>query len=266
MSCQSLLISGTDTGVGKTIVTAALAMALDSVGLRVAPMKPVETGCVATAAGLAPCDALFLRRIARCTAALDLICPYRFAPPVAPLVAAEEAGEAIRLAHLTACRQRLADRADVLLVEGAGGLAVPLRADLDYARLARRWRLPLLLVIDNRLGCLNHARLSVAYAERVGLSILGYVLNQTQPAAGEAARSNPASLARLLAVPCLGVLPHVGGAALSPERVRALALGEEGEPPSATVATTLEAIRALSQCLSLAALQHALARDAAVKQ
>lgn len=243
---RGALITGADTGVGKTVITAALALVLKGAGLRVEIMKPVETGCAETPRGLAPHDALLLRRVIRSRAPLDLICPYRFAPPVAPMVAAEHAATEIDLDRLTACWRELGARADVVLVEGAGGLAVPLRRDLDYAALAQRWQAPLLLVIDNRLGCVNHARLTAAYAERAGLRLLGYILNHAQPTTDTSASTNADTLQRLLGVPCLGIVPHKPAPAVCTD----LLLDQDGcdEAPAANDAATY--FRAMANALN----------------
>ena len=209
MPITGFLITGTDTGVGKTISTAALAVGLQLQGVRVGIMKPAETGCPVSAGETAPQDALFLQRIADLKAPIELICPYRFQAPVAPLVAAEFENSVIDQEHLTRCWQQLAAQADVMLVEGAGGLAVPLGENLDFAGLAALWQLAVIVVIDNRLGCISHARLTISYAERAGLRVAGYVVNHSSSRRDAAAASNPHTLARLLDAPCLGILPYL---------------------------------------------------------
>src|SRR5262249_45838018 len=147
---SALLVTGTDTGVGKTFVACALAGALRARGLRVAVLKPVETGV----AGV-PDDALRLRAAAGDPAPLDDVCPYRLRAPLAPAVAARLEGTPLDVGRLAALIPRRAAAADVLLVEGAGGLLVPLTAAATTLDLAVRVGLPVLVVGANRLGTIN---------------------------------------------------------------------------------------------------------------
>jgi dethiobiotin synthetase len=205
MMTSRLLITGTDTGVGKTMVGCALAFALKVRGLRVGVMKPAETGCQPGADGLQPADAIALRASASAGHPLEVICPYRYSSPLAPAAAAEIDGlappdpEQIRRLF-----ERIATDSDVVLVEGAGGIAVPLTWNFNYADLAAAIDLEVILVVANRLGCLNSALLSIEYARRRHLRVNGYILNDTEPLASPAARSNAESLRRLTAVPALG--------------------------------------------------------------
>jgi dethiobiotin synthetase len=157
---RGVVVTGTDTGVGKTLVAAGLLHGLARRGLRVAGMKPVATGCERTAAGLRNDDALCLGRHASVDAAYEEINPYAFEPAIAPHVAAAEAGVRIDLARIAACCARLSRGADRVVVEGVGGWRVPLNEREDVGDLARLLGLPVLLVVGVRLGCLNHARLS----------------------------------------------------------------------------------------------------------
>jgi len=197
-------ITGTDTGVGKSLVTSALLAALGARGRRVAGMKPVETGIVERHAGT---DAARLRWAAGGYDVLDDVCPVTFAEPLAPRVAAERAGRPVDVAALDAARARLAAGApDGVVVEGAGGLLVPFAPGLDFADLALRWGGELAIVAGDRLGVLNHALLTVREAERRGLRVRGVVLNATHPAPADVAeRTNLAVLRTLL--PAVPVLP-----------------------------------------------------------
>ena len=143
---SGLLVTGTDTGIGKTFVACALAHALRAGGRRVTVMKPVETGVTD-----APDDARRLREAAADPAPLDEICPYRLRAPLAPAVAARLENVTIDLTRLEALIRRRLEDADVLLVEGAGGLLVPIADSVTWADLAARLRLPLLVVAANRL-------------------------------------------------------------------------------------------------------------------
>lgn len=169
-----LAVTGTDTGVGKTVVAAAILAWLTTRGRRVAGMKPIETGVVPGDPG----DAGVLRGASAAGLTLDGISPYRFGEPVAPLVAAAHEGCALDLPVLDRAFDRLVAAHDDVVVEGAGGLLVPIAPGEDYATLFARWRCEVVLVAANRLGVLNHAQLTVRAAEAAGLSIRGIVLKE----------------------------------------------------------------------------------------
>jgi dethiobiotin synthetase len=220
-------ITGTDTGIGKTTVTCALAAALVERGVRVGVMKPIETGCEVDAAGdRVAADAVRLKYFSRCPEPLDRICPVRLRDPLAPSVAARREGRPIDLDGL---RRRLASLAaayDVTLVEGAGGLLVPLRDGLTFADLVRDWRVPLLVVAGNRLGALNHTQLTMRCARQEGLPVVGYVVNSLTEPLDMAAQTNVDCLAELIG-PSLGIFPWVGSIECSPEHRERLARAAE---------------------------------------
>ena len=171
-------VTGTDTGIGKTVVTCALAARARVLGRRVAAMKPIESGVVerpVSDRGLAS-DADRLRAASGSMRPLSLVRPYVLEEPLAPMVAAERANLIIDVAVLDTALAQLEQDADVLLVEGAGGLLVPIRADVSYLDLFARWRLPLLLVAGNKLGVLNHVLLTVRAAEAAGVPVRAIVL------------------------------------------------------------------------------------------
>jgi dethiobiotin synthetase len=170
-----LAVTGTDTGVGKTVFSAALLVHLRQRGLRVAGMKPIETGVIA---GDVHRDTEILRAAAAAGDHIDDVCPVALPDPLAPLVAAERAGERIDLATLDAAFARLSLGRDAIVVEGAGGLLVPITGTMSFDHLFRRWRLDLLIVAANRLGALNHTLLTVQAARAAGLTVRGVVLNE----------------------------------------------------------------------------------------
>lgn len=188
-------ITGTDTAVGKTTVAAALAARLTRDGRRVGVFKPVETG---VGPGTTPRDAALLRDAAGAIDPLEAVCPYWFDEPLAPLVAAERANRAIDLAVLDQALGRVATGRDAVIVEGAGGLLVPITDTLLFDGLFQRWHLDLVIVAANRLGVLNHTLLTVRAAEAAGLRIAAVVLNTVAAAADTAERTNAAVLQRLL--------------------------------------------------------------------
>ncbi len=207
-----LFVTGTDTGVGKTLVTAAIAAALAASGDRVDVAKPVETGCAPGPDGLLPADAVSLRAACGSETPLAAICPYRFADPLAPSIAAERARASIDLGQLAAQLRARGD-ATLLLVEGAGGLLVPLTSRLTFADLAHALAAPILLVVGSRLGALNHALLTLEVIRSRGLALRGYVLSRLAAPGDLAADSNAAVLAAAAAAPCLGELPWLPDAA-----------------------------------------------------
>ncbi|HVN63178.1 MAG TPA: dethiobiotin synthase, partial [Candidatus Binataceae bacterium] len=196
---RNYLITGTDTGVGKTTVACALAYAMHARGMRVGVMKPAETECAEIGGSLEPKDARALALAASSTAPLELICPHRYRSALAPAAAAEIDGiPPPDLEEIARCFDKIAEESDVMLVEGAGGITVPITWDSDYADLARRLGLEPIVVVGNRLGCLNAAVLTVKYAQSRGLRIAGVILSDPVPAESLAAQTNEGSLKRLI--------------------------------------------------------------------
>lgn len=206
---KGLLITGTDTGVGKTVVGCGLVAALTARGKRVGVLKPTETGCAVRNGILYPEDAARLAAFARTPLSLEEICPYRFAPPLAPSVAAEQADVQIEPQRLRAVFQRIAARHDITLVEGAGGLLVPLTGRYTFADLARDLDVSLMVVVGSKLGALNHALLTFHCIRTLSLPLSGYVLNHPSSILDPAVRTNAQTLARLTDVPCRGILPFL---------------------------------------------------------
>jgi dethiobiotin synthetase len=208
---NSLFITGTDTGVGKTTVASAIAAALRRRGKDVGVLKPVETGCQVAADGRrVPADAEQLRWAAgRDDEDVDLVCPFRLRDPLAPSVAARREGIRLELPDLVDAVRRVAARHELVLVEGAGGLLVPINGTATFADLARACDLRLLVVVGNRLGAINHACLTIDWARGAGLVVAGYVINTLTADDDLAAHTNVATLRELLGPP-LGVFPFVG--------------------------------------------------------
>ena len=204
---RGIFVTGTDTGVGKTLIATSLAALLRQRGYRIGVMKPVETGCREANGKLIAEDALRLKEASGCTEAIEKICPYRFAEPLAPSLAAERAGHKIDVDHLLATYGEIDAEHDVTLVEGAGGLLVPLLPSYTYADFARVLKLPLLVVAANKLGVINHLLLTIEHASCKGLLILGYVLNRISDEASLATETNREALSGMTGVPCLGELP-----------------------------------------------------------
>lgn len=205
-STLRLAVTGTDTDVGKTLVTCALVAALRARGVDARAMKPVETGVTDRHAGT---DAARLHRAAAGAGDLADVCPVTYAEPLAPMVAAERAGRAVDWAAVEAARGRVERGAGAFIVEGAGGLLVPFARDgdavTDLATLASRWRLDFVVVAADRLGVLNHALLTVREAVRRGVRVRAVVLNAVRPAPADLAEATNLDVLRAL-LPTVSVL------------------------------------------------------------
>ncbi|MCC7326946.1 MAG: dethiobiotin synthase [Burkholderiales bacterium] len=221
MTARGVFVTGTDTGAGKTHVATTLLRALVTAGVRAAGMKPVAAGIGegysvnADVALLAAADGLDLPMSDRN--------PYAFAPAIAPHLAARDVGVAIDLAVIEAAWRRVAEVADAIVVEGAGGVCVPLGAQFDMLDIARRLQLPVLLVVGVRLGCLNHALLSARAIRERGLHFCGWIANRIEPAM-ERADDNVAELATRLDAPLIADLRWKRPAAFDIDDLRRLDL------------------------------------------
>lgn len=200
-------VTGTDTGVGKTIVSCALLHALRANGMRAVGMKPVAAGCVRTAQGLVNEDVEALLQAGDPAATREQINLYRFEPAIAPHIAAALAGVEIDLAAIAARHRELADRYDAVVVEGAGGWLVPLGSATSFAELSQALALPVVLVVGMRLGCINHALLTAESIARRGLRLEGWVANRIE-ADMPCFEENLESLRERLDAPLMGVVAH----------------------------------------------------------
>ena len=200
---KSLFVTGTDTGVGKTVVACAIVRGLRARGVDIGAMKPVETGV--EAAG--PLDAQALRAAAGDTDDLDLVCPLRFSLPAAPTVAARAEGRSVDFRRILETYETLAARHDVMLVEGAGGLLVPVDADHDMAGLAERLGLLTVVAARASLGTINHTKLTVEALEARGLPMAGVVISHSTGPLSDADRQNLVDLTDWLGPRLLGEIP-----------------------------------------------------------
>ena len=223
-----VFITGTDTGVGKTLVGCALARGLRAAGFDVGVMKPVEAGV--SEAG--PQDALALRDAAGVQDELELICPLQFAMPAAPEAAAIAEHRHATLDLIRAAFDSLAQRHEALLVEGAGGLLVPLDEKLTMADLAMALDLPVLIVARAALGTINHTRLSIEACEARGIEVLGVVVSHCGGTLSKADAANLEVLRRGLGRHWIGEVPP-------------LAAGERVDPAAAGLAAVLAHFRAV---------------------
>jgi len=208
MKPRGLFVTGTDTGVGKTLITGGLAACFRQAGILTGVMKPVETGCTLRGNTRQAHDARFLQRMSGTRDPLDRIVPYRLLAPLAPQAAAEREGVRIRLQRIERCYRRIASRHDLTLVEGAGGVLVPYTARARTLELIVRLALPVLVVARTGLGTVNHTLLTLECLSRIGVPVLGVILNNAEGTRGPAEKTNPATLQRWTRVPLLGILPH----------------------------------------------------------
>jgi dethiobiotin synthetase len=203
----SYFVTGTDTGVGKTLVAAALLQTLAKHYPRVVGMKPVAAGHIRVGERWTSEDALALRAASTVQVPPELDNPILLPDPLSPHIAAERVGARISIAHVVDCYRELASRADAVVVEGAGGFHVPLSDHETGADLAQALALPIVLVVGLRLGCLNHALLTVEAIRARGLSLAGWVANHIDPAM-QAQDENIAWLQRRLGAPPLANIAY----------------------------------------------------------
>lgn len=202
---HGFFITGTDTGVGKTRVSTALLTVFNARGFSTAAMKPVASGCTTTAQGLRNDDALALQQHATLQVPYEQVNPYAFEPAIAPHIAAAQAGQSIDFVRIKHGLDILSMQVDVVIVEGVGGWLVPLNREATIADLARMLGLPVILVVGVRLGCLNHALLSVESIEQSGLPMVGWVANVIDPGM-QCVEENITALRERIAVPWLGTV------------------------------------------------------------
>ncbi len=178
---KGFFITGTDTGVGKTVITVALMEWLKQQGKTVIGMKPIAAGCEWQGERWVNDDALQLQQHSSVKLPYETVNPYAFKKPISPHLAAEADGELISIERLKRESQLLEQQADCLVVEGAGGWEVPLNRQERIADLAKAINYPVILVVGLRLGCINHALLSIAAIEQSGLKCAGWIANQVDP-------------------------------------------------------------------------------------
>lgn len=212
---QGYFITGTDTSVGKTLVSQILIQHLRRTYASVVGFKPVASGCSLTSTGLRNADALALQQASSMQLSYDRINPYAFMPPIAPHIAATDTNTRIDVASICAGIESIA--ADRVVVEGVGGWLVPLSASETMADLATRLNLPVVLVVGMRLGCLNHALLTAAAIRQSGLRLVGWVANQIE-SDFERVTDNIAALNERLGAPLILSLPWLS----QPEEVDSL--------------------------------------------
>lgn len=208
---KGLFITGTDTGVGKTFVAGGLARCLRDRGILPGVLKPAETGCALRSGRRVPRDGTFLKRMAGAKEPIEEIVPYRLAAPLAPHVAAEREGIRIQTGRIHQAFRKVSARTTCTLVEGAGGILVPVTRKTTMADLMRQFELPVLLVSRVGLGTLNHTLLTLYYLAQHKIPVAGIVFNDPDGCRDLSARSNPSTLEQWTSVPVLGNIPFSKG-------------------------------------------------------
>lgn len=207
---RGLFITGTDTGVGKTIISGALIAALRSRGINIGAMKPIETGCITAGTSLQPSDGAFLKHMAQMDEPLNHVTPVCFESPLSPLVASEIEKREINLQEIKNHFISLKDKYDAVIVEGIGGLLVPLRRDYFLIDLIKNLELPIVVVARPSLGTINHTLLTVNYAIKEGLMVAGIIINFSRfPEGNTAETTNPQVIQQLTDIPLIGVFPFL---------------------------------------------------------
>lgn len=218
LSRKSIFISATDTGIGKTFVAAGLAKAFREAQIDTGVMKPIATGCRKVLADeqmnigeLISDDAVILRDSANVSDSLDLINPVRYEPPLAPITAAKLTGNSIYLNHIFASYNELLARHEFLIVEGIGGLMVPIFHDYFVSDLIKSLESSLLIVARPNLGTINHTILTIREAQNSGIDVLGVVLNHYEKFPDDVSiESNQKIIEECTGISVLGIIPNAG--------------------------------------------------------
>jgi dethiobiotin synthetase len=221
----SILVTGTDTGIGKTLIAGAIADWFRRRGARVGVLKPAATGCVRRREGLVSEDAEFLAHCSDTRLPLDVVCPQRFVEPLAPAIAAERAGTTLDWESIQRSVDAISGESDVFIVEGIGGLMVPMDAGHTFLDVAKWLASPAVIVARPALGTINHTLLTVDALRRANVEVAGVVINryppETPPTAEE---TNPRAIERWGKVPVLAIVPDeaMDGLRLTPGVVSAI--------------------------------------------
>jgi len=208
---KGVFITGTDTEVGKTVIAGGLARLLRNMGINVGVMKPVETGGKYKKGKLVGKDTEYLIRMSKIQDTYSHINPYILKHPLAPYVAAKLEGKKIYKKKILTSFRNLTDKYDFLIVEGCGGFLVPITSNYMISDLARDMKLPIIIVAKAGLGTINHALLTLDYARRSRINVIGIIINKTSGDIHLAEKTNPKVIRAFGRVPILGIMPYTSG-------------------------------------------------------
>jgi dethiobiotin synthetase len=207
---KGFFITGTDTGVGKTIIAGALIKVLCHLGVKTGAMKPVESGCVREGEILIPSDGMFLKQMAQMQEPVTQVSPCCFESPLAPLAASELEQRSVSVTAIKKAFYNFYTNYDAVIVEGIGGLMVPLKTDYFVVDLAKEIGLPLIVVTKPGLGSINHVMLTVNYALKEGLQVAGIIIDYSLPPENSLAEeTNPPLLKQICPAPLIGIFPYL---------------------------------------------------------
>ncbi|MFZ5907615.1 MAG: dethiobiotin synthase [Nitrospirota bacterium] len=207
---KGFFVTGTDTGVGKTIITGALILALRRLGINACGMKPLETGCLREGDILVPSDGMFIKTLAHMEESVHLVSPCCFEKPLAPLTASQIERTTVDFPKIKRAYTQLRGIYDAVVIEGIGGLLVPIRRDYSVLDLAKEFMMPLVIVAKPGLGTLNHTMLTVECAIKAGLPVAGIIINYHNPPEDTLAEeTNPETLTQICPVPVIGIFPYL---------------------------------------------------------
>lgn len=212
---KTYFVTGTDTEVGKTVASCALLQAANLQGMKTIGYKPVASGSEITEHGLRNSDALSLQANSSVQLPYEVINPIVFEAPTSPHIISEKLQQPIEFSVMDHGLKVLQSQADWVLVEGAGGWYTPLSVDKTYADWVIEQQLPVILVVGVKLGCINHAVLTIEAVKNAGLSVAGWIANEVEEA-GNYQEQYLATLYRMIKAPCLGVIPHQRNAMSNP--------------------------------------------------
>jgi dethiobiotin synthetase len=209
---KGFFITATDTGVGKTVISSALILLIKSLGFSVCGMKPIETGCIKQENNdsLLPADGLFLKNISEVNESLDLITPIRFENPLAPYTASLLEDKTIELEVIQKAFIKLSNKYNIIIVEGIGGLLVPIKKDYFVLDLALELALPTIIVTRPGLGTINHTLLTLKHSLNEGLEVAGIIINYSAPPTHSIAeKTNQNILEQICPLPIIGPFPNL---------------------------------------------------------
>lgn len=210
MLYKGIFITGTDTGVGKTVVTGGIALALRKRGIDVGIMKAIQTGCYQKGNKIIPPDSEFLISLTGTEDPIDLVTPYRFTHPLAPLAASRLERQDIDIEKILDAYLELSKRHDMVIVEGTGGILVPVTRELFVLDIIKRLDIPVIVVARSGIGTINHTLLTVRYAIHCGITISGIIINQAaDKQISEGEKQNPKIIMELSGIPVIGVIPYM---------------------------------------------------------